>query len=190
MSKIICIIFLIFSNFIFAQKYFIKKSELNSLQLENVPKKAIANIKNLLTPIKFSVIQINVCCNRKIITILKNDYVEMFINNYIIQDDNIVELNTIPKDENFYKSLENTIIESEKMSFNKKIEQSEVIKMIDSDTYLISGIIYLGKSDQVDKNTFSYEEIPCILEYETKNFKDFSPLRFRNADNNWINAKK
>lgn len=104
---------------------------------------------------------------------------------YLIKNDKLIEIETIPKDDIFLKKLNSYVPEKSKFSYNSDLWSFAFVeKKLNDDYYLIKATI---------KSFNSYPEIPnddilsYDIEYKTKDFKKFQLVRLKDIHTKeWI----
>ncbi|HFK5570936.1 hypothetical protein [Elizabethkingia meningoseptica] len=191
MKKNITTVFLLLTNLIFAQKIIVKKSEINNikdyLRSKDYPSKAIKDLKNILSQMENNEIIINESIPKEIFNITQPELFNSKTKNFQVQENNLVEVNTIPNSNIFYEKIKNSA-EKQNLSFqNYKIDNRYIISKNNVGNYLIRGTIELSFFEKTNKNTASLTVEPYYLEYNTKDFVNFIPVRYRSANNlQWI----
>ncbi|EHM7980668.1 hypothetical protein MC916_002024 [Elizabethkingia anophelis] len=192
MRKITTTIFLLFINFVFAQDVIIKKSEIKNvkdyLRSKDYSKKVIKELKTILTQMEKDEIIINESIPKEIFNISQAGLFSTKTKNYKILENNLVEINTLPNYEAFYEKIKNTV-KNKNLEFpTNKINNRRIIRKDQSGNYLIYGIIELTSYEKINKNSVSATMEPYSLEYETKDFINYNPIRCKKINSQeWIN---
>ena len=181
-----------FINFIFSQEIKVSKFNINQidgyLKSKNYSKTFIKDLKNKLEERYYSDVTLDVIDSSKIIVCEISLVYGKKIKAFKSEKNRLKEFNTIPISDEFYNNL-NSLLKTTNKKIEGKIVQSEIVGKKEG-SYLLSSKITIGYSEQIDKNSFSYTEAPFTLEYETKDFVNYFPIRYRgDREIEWIEIK-
>ena len=112
---------------------------------------------------------------------------------YKIQGNKLIEISTIPQNENFFVKINKYAPKGKEFDIYKwstRVYEGNISKKLPDGNYLMKIGLTLfekGKNDDFNNGTGEYE-----VEYKTKDFKNFTPLRLREKENKnakWIVLK-
>ena len=110
-----------------------------------------------------------------------------------IKGNKLVEISTIPQNENFFTKVNKYAPKGKEFEIYKwstRVYEGKILKKLTDGSYLINIGLTLfekGKNDDFNNGIREYE-----VEYKTKDFKNFIPLKLREKDNKnakWIIIK-
>lgn len=110
-----------------------------------------------------------------------------------IQGNKLIEISTIPQNENFFSKINKYAPKGKEFDIYKwsnRVYEGNILKKLPDGNYLMNIGLTLfekGESDDFNNGLGEYE-----LEYKTKDFKNFVPIRFREKEKKtakWTNIK-